>query len=64
MSEVRDADCVIVAVGHKEFRNLPVYEMKQFFSKDLPDSEKILVDVKSLYRIDELEASGLRYWRL
>ena len=28
------------------------------------DDEKILIDVKSLYRIDELNASGMRYWRL
>ena len=29
-----------------------------------PDNEKVFLDVKSLYRIDELEASGMRYWRL
>ena len=27
-------------------------------------AEKVLIDVKSLYRIDELKASGLRFWRL
>jgi len=24
----------------------------------------VLIDVKSLYRMDELKASGLRFWRL
>lgn len=61
--EVRDADCIIVAVGHKEFRNMPVYSFKDLF-KDIPDDEKVLLDVKSLYRIDELKSSGMRYWRL
>ena len=28
------------------------------------DEEKVLVDVKSLYRMDELTASGMRFWRL
>ena len=28
------------------------------------DNEKVLVDVKSLYRMDELVASGMRFWRL
>ena len=26
--------------------------------------KKVLVDVKSLYRMDELKASGMRFWRL
>jgi len=62
--EVRDADCIIVAVGHKEFRNLPIYSIKELFRPELPDEEKVFIDVKSLYRIDELDASGMRYWRL
>ncbi len=62
--EVRDADCIIVAVGHKEFRNLPIYSIKQYFRQDIPDDEKVFVDVKSLYRMEELKASGIRFWRL
>ena len=61
--EVKDADCIIVAVGHKEFRDMPIYAIKELF-KDVPDNEKVFVDVKSLYRVDELKASGMRYWRL
>lgn len=61
--EVKDADCIIVAVGHKEFRDLPIYALKELY-KDVPDDEKVFLDVKSLYRVDELEASGMRYWRL
>ena len=62
--EVRDADCVIVAVGHKEFRDLPIYTVKQYFRQDIPDDEKVFLDVKSLYRMEELKASGIRFWRL
>lgn len=62
--EVKGADCIIVAVGHKEFRNLPIYAVKQYFRQDIPDDEKIFLDVKSLYRMDELKASGMRFWRL
>ncbi len=61
--EVKDADCIIVAVGHKEFRDLPIYMVKNLF-RDVPDDEKVFLDVKSLYRVDELKASGMRYWRL
>ena len=62
-TEVRDADCIIVAVGHKQFRDLPIYAIKRLF-REMPDNEKVFIDVKSLYRIDELKASGMRYWRL
>ncbi|MBQ3461157.1 MAG: nucleotide sugar dehydrogenase [Solobacterium sp.] len=58
------ADCVIVAVGHKEFRSMSMMHLKQLFKSELDDSEKVLLDVKSLYRMDELKASGMRFWRL
>lgn len=62
--EAKDADCIIVAVGHKEFRSLSMSQIKKFFRSDLADEEKVLIDVKSLYRMDELNASGMRFWRL
>ena len=61
---VPKADCVIVAVGHKEFRNMSMMQIKDLFKTDLTDEEKVLIDVKSLYRMDELKASGMRFWRL
>lgn len=63
-AELPKADCVIVAVGHNEFRNMSVMQLKKLFKPELKDEEKVLVDVKSLYRMDELKASGMRFWRL
>ena len=62
--KIPKADCVIVAVGHDQFRNMSTMRLKELFRPELPDNEKVLVDVKSLYRRDELDASGMRYWRL
>ncbi len=62
--EISDADCIIVAVGHTEFRSLSMAQIKSLFRSDIPDDEKVLLDVKSLYRMDELRASGMRFWRL
>ena len=28
------------------------------------DSEKVLIDVKGLYNVEELKASGMQWWRL
>lgn len=62
--ELPKADCVIVAVGHNEYRNMSTMRLKELFKDDLEDDEKVLLDVKSLYRMDELKASGMRFWRL
>lgn len=63
-SNIPKADCVIVAVGHGEYRNMSMMQLKELFKKETADDEKVLVDVKSLYRMDELKASGMRFWRL
>lgn len=63
-AEIPKADCVIVAVGHSEYRSMSMMQLKKMFKSEIPDSEKVLIDVKSLYRKDELEASNMRYWRL
>lgn len=60
---VTDADCVIVAVAHKEFKAMTLEQMKMLFAVK-PDDEKVLIDVKGLYSVKDLEASGMRYWRL
>ena len=63
-NDIPKADCVIVAVGHNEYRSMSMMQLKQLFKAELTDNEKVLIDVKSLYRMDELKASGMRFWRL
>ncbi|MBR0396327.1 MAG: nucleotide sugar dehydrogenase [Eubacteriales bacterium] len=62
--DVPKADCIIVAVGHNEFRSMSMMDLKNLFKDELADEEKVLIDVKSVYRMDELKASGMRFWRL
>ena len=64
LAEVKDADCVIVAVAHNEFRALSLNDIKALFRKDSVDNEKVLIDVKGLYKIADLKASGMKWWRL
>lgn len=63
LEQVADADCVIVAVAHNEFKMLSLNDIKRLF-KSGTDAEKVLIDVKGLYKIDELETSGMKWWRL
>lgn len=63
LKDVKDADCIIVAVAHKEFKQLSIADIKKLYRNSI-DGEKILIDVKGLYGIKELENSKMRYWRL
>ena len=63
LEDVKDADCVIVAVAHNEFKSLSLKDIKAMF-KEGNDNEKVLIDVKGLYKVSELKASGMRFWRL
>ena len=59
---VRDADCVIVAVAHRQFREMGLPGVLSLFGT--PSAGKVLIDVKGLYPIDELNAAGILWWRL
>lgn len=63
LEDVHDADCVIVAVAHNEFRELGLDEIKKLYETG-GNSEKVLIDVKGLYRVKDLKASNMSCWRL
>ncbi|MBO4389018.1 MAG: nucleotide sugar dehydrogenase [Spirochaetales bacterium] len=63
LEDAADADCVIVAVAHNEFRALSLDTIQKMF-KDVPNDEKVLIDVKGLYKVEDLRASGMKWWRL
>lgn len=63
LNEVKDADCVIVAVAHNEFKALSLCDIKKLF-KNSNDNEKVLIDVKGIYSVKDLKESGMDYWRL
>ena len=63
LEDVKDADCVIVAVAHNEFKALGLNEIKKLF-RNGDDSEKVLIDVKGLYDVADLKKSGMKFWRL
>lgn len=63
LKDAKDADCIIVAVGHNEFKAMSLEQIKDMF-RNCADDEKVLVDVKGLYSVAALKASGMRYWRL
>ena len=63
MAEIADLDCLILAVAHQEFRMMSISDYLNMFA-DVPNDQKVLVDVKGLLNCDELTDSGVRFWRL
>jgi len=61
--DVSDADCVIVAVAHEEFRKLNMESLDKLY-KCGENSKKVLIDVKGIFDVIDLEKSGFMYWRL
>ncbi len=64
LEDVKNADCVIAAVAHDVFKQLSLDDIKKLYRADLTTSQRVLIDVKGLYRVADLKVSGLSYWRL
>lgn len=63
MDDAKEADCVIVAVAHNEFKTMTLKKISALY-KSCKNDEKVLIDVKGLYNISELKNSGMKWWRL
>lgn len=63
LEDVKDADCIILAVSHNEFKALSLDDIEKMF-KDSNNEEKVLIDVKGLIDVNKLNKSGITYWRL
>ena len=63
LKEIRDLDCLILAVAHKEFHQMGIAQYLNLF-KEIPNEEKIIVDVKGILNQGEVKNAGIRCWRL
>lgn len=61
LEDIKDVDCIIVAVAHNIFREIPLDSIKKLYGKN---KKKVLIDVKGMYTIEELKKQGFLYWRL
>ena len=62
LGKINDLDCIIVAVAHNEFKKLSLTQLKKLYKKS--NDNKVLIDVKGLYSIKDLNESNMRWWRL
>ena len=52
-----------MAVAHDEFKRIGLDGLDRYFIDDNND-KKVLIDVKGMFKVSDLEDSGYRYWRL
>ena len=63
ISELKNLDCLIIAVMHKEFKALTNDAIQKMF-REKDNSKNIIIDVKGTRNKNELTELGFRYWRL
>ena len=63
LSDIKDADCIIFAVAHNEFKEMTLEEIDKLY-KNLPNEEKVFIDVKGMFDPVILEQKGYTFWRL
>lgn len=61
MDDLRELDCLILAVGHDEYRDIPLDEIAGWFADP---ATALIVDVKSFFNRQRLDELAIDYWRL
>lgn len=60
IDSIREMDAVILAVAHKEFKDLSISSIDKLFGK----GKKVLLDIKGVLNRKVYEDTGFIYWRL
>ena len=63
LSEVKDADCLVFAVAHDEFKHMSWDQIDGLFC-NCEQSSKVIIDVKSILDKTEIMKRSYSYWRL
>ncbi|WP_215147089.1 nucleotide sugar dehydrogenase [Exiguobacterium sp. s91] len=61
IDKVENADCIIFAVAHDEYKLMDINEINKMYKKN---NSKVLIDVKSIFNVDDLEKNNIESWRL
>ncbi len=58
--EIKGADAFIFCVSHNEFKNIDLKSLKEKQNKENP----FIFDIKWIFRKEDIEKLGYRYWRV
>lgn len=63
LNNIKNMDAVVIAVAHYEFLNLTQDDFESMF-KEVPNENKVIIDIKGILNRNEFESEGYNYWRL
>jgi len=63
IDEVKDVDCIVLAVAHDFVKKMSVEDFDTLFG-NFDNSEKVIIDVKSVLNKSLIERKGYSYWSL
>lgn len=63
LDDLRLLDALVIAVKHSEFSDFCLNEIDKFF-KNVPNPQRVIIDIKGLLDRYAMESSGYNYWRL
>src|SRR5699024_8130857 len=63
LEQIKDADCLVFAVAHDEFKQLDWEQIDKMF-RQMPNDEKVIIDVRGILDKKEVEERQYRLWRL
>lgn len=64
LEDLADIDAIVLAVAHREFRELGFHAIAGFYREALEVGQRVIIDVKSILDKDEFVDAGYAYWRL
>ena len=64
MEEVREADCLIFLVAHKQFKELQMAEIDALYNQKSANNQRVIIDVKSIFEANAFKSKDYIYWNL
>lgn len=62
LGEIHDADCIILAVAHKAYRELKYETIQKIYGSI--EKPRVFIDVKGVYDLAEMRKNNINSWRL
>ncbi len=62
-TQVKDADCVVFAVAHNDFKSVTREQLDGIF-KQADGEQKVVIDIKSILNREDYASDEYRFWRL
>ena len=62
-NDLRDADCIVLAVAHDEYKKRTLADWDSYFKSGSNDG-KVIIDVKGMLDNEQVTKAGYVYWRL